>query len=403
MIEKKDFIIIGAGIVGLVLALKLKKKYPHKSILVLDKESNSIKHGTGRNSGVIHSGIYYPPGTLRAQYCVSGSKQLKSYVQEKNLWIDECGKILLPTSKKSCSSLELLLERAEKNSIYAKKVHSEEILHLEPNANPVFGEGIFIPFTSVVNPKEVAISIMEDIKDLGVEVVYNSEVTNINSKKGIVECGKSNFIGDILVNSAGLQADNISKLSGYKTDYSFLPFKGKYWEVNNNLKMSKLLYPIPNLDLPFLGIHSVHNKLGDIYLGPSSTPVFGRENYNGIKGLSIKEAFFLLLSFATKIIFNTNGLRSLAFREIKLFSLKGVLAEAKNLMTGIEKSHFKLSNTKLGIRSQIFDKKNRTLVSDFVIEKDKKVIHILNAISPAFTASFGLADYIIENIINENN
>ena len=400
---KYDFIIIGSGIVGLTLGFKLKKKHANSKILILDKERDSIQHGSGRNSGVIHSGIYYNPGSLRATLGVKGGIELKEYIKSKKLWIDECGKILLPTSKKSCSSLELLLERAEKNSIYAKKVHSEEILHLEPNANPVFGEGIFIPFTSVVNPKEVAISIMEDIKDLGVEVVYNSEVTNINSKKGIVECGKSNFFGDILVNSAGLQADNISKLSGYKTDYSFLPFKGKYWEVNNNLKMSKLLYPIPNLDLPFLGIHSVHNKLGDIYLGPSSTPVFGRENYNGIKGLSVKEAFFLLLSFVTKIVFNTNGLRSLAFREIKLFSLKGVLAEAKNLMTGIEKSHFKLSNTKLGIRSQIFDKKNRTLVSDFVIEKDKKVIHILNAISPAFTASFGLADYIIENIINENN
>lgn len=398
----KDFIIIGAGIVGLVLGLKLKKKFPNKTILILDKEPDSISHGTGRNSGVIHSGIYYPPESLRAKYCVSGSKQLKSYVKNKNLWIDECGKILLPTNKQSLKSIEILLDRAKISGIEAKKINSKEILELEKNANPIFDIGIHVPFTSVVNPKEVAASIKNDIQKLGVEVIYNSEVTEINTEKGSVFSNGDEYQAKMIINSAGLQADTIAKISKFKSEYSFLPFKGKYWKLKKNISMSKLLYPVPNLDLPFLGIHTAHNSYGDIYLGPSSTPVFGRENYRGLINFNLIEALQISTSFIKKIILNTNGLRTLAFREFKLIFATGVFNEIKNLVNGIEKSDLKLSKNKVGIRSQIFDKKNDSLVSDFVIKKDKKMIHILNAISPAFTASFGLADYIIENIINEN-
>ena len=285
--------------------------------------------GTGRNSGVIHSGIYYPPDTLRAKYCVSGSKQLKLYVKEKNLWIDECGKILLPTKKNSIENIEILLDRAKKNGIDAKKVSYDEIKKLEPLANPLYKEGIYIPFTSVVNPTEVAFSLKKDLEILGVDIFYQKEVTKINSHLGEVYSHDYCYKADTIINSAGLHADNVSKLANFKSSYSFLPFKCKYWEVNKNIKMKKLLYPIPDLNLPFLGVHTVHNQNGQVFLGPSSTPVFGRENYNGIKGLNFLEAFFLFISFAKKILFNTNGIRSLAIREMKLFSLRGVSNEAK--------------------------------------------------------------------------
>ena len=366
---------------------------------MLDKEVDSVQHGTGRNSGVIHSGIYYPQNTLRAKYCVSGSKQLKNYVKENNLWIDECGKILLPSSKKSMLNIDVLLERAADNGIGAERIDKKRMLELEPNANPFFEEGIHVPFTSIVDPKEVALSIVSDVKKKGVEIIYNSEVTEIDSSQGRVSTKESVYLADVIINSAGLQAERIAKISSLKSEYSFLPFKGKYWELNSGIKLSKLLYPVPDLNLPFLGIHTVHNKDGKIYIGPSSTPVFGRENYSGYKDIKIKEAIFLMFSFALKIILNVNGLRSLALRELKLIHLSGVYKEARNLLAGIKRSQLSLSEKKVGIRSQIFDKDNKSLVSDFVVKKDKRVIHILNAISPAFTASFGLADFIIENVL----
>lgn len=395
--QSYNLVVIGAGIIGLVSALKIKQKFPDYKILILDKEKNSVSHGTGRNSGVIHSGIYYPPETLRAKYCVSGSKQMKEYVKEKNLWIDECGKILLPTSKESLKTIDILMERSIKNGVEANLLSAKQINELEPNANPVYDIGIHIPFTSIVDPKEVALSIKHDLEKLGVEILYSSAVSEIDSESGLVKFNNNEITSNLIINSAGLQSDTIAKKANYKTDYSFSPFKGKYWYVSDaGFKMTRLLYPIPNLDLPFLGIHTVHNKKGKVYIGPSSTPVFGRENYSGLKGLKISEFIYLLFSFTKKILFNTNGLRTLAFREFSLILPNGVFNEAKNLVKGLNKSSFKLSNEKVGIRSQIFDKKERSLVSDFMVEKQHKVIHILNAISPAFTASFGLADYILE-------
>ena len=396
---KYDYVIIGSGIVGLVLALKLKKDNSNKRVLILDKESDSIQHGTGRNSGVIHSGIYYPENTLRAKYCVSGSKQLKKYVKEKNLWINECGKILLLSSRKSIINIDILLERASNNGIFAERIDKKRILELEPHANSSFNQGIHVPFTSIVDPKEVASTIVHDIRKMGVDILYDSEVIDIDSLEGRVTTKKSSYFADIVINSAGLQADKIAKISRFKSEYSFLPFKGKYWEVDSDIKLSRLIYPVPDLDLPFLGIHTVHNKNGKIFVGPSSTPVFGRENYSGLKNIKITEALNLIFSFGLKILLNVNGLRSLAIRELKLVSLSGVYKEVKNLILGIKKSQLNLSESKVGIRSQIFDKNNKSLVSDFVIKKDNKVIHVLNAISPAFTASFGLADFIIEKII----
>ena len=397
-----DFLIIGSGIVGLVLALKLKQKFSKKRILMLDKELDSVQHGTGRNSGVIHSGIYYPQNTLRAKYCISGSKQLKNYVKEKNLWINECGKILLPSSKKSMRNIDVLLRRAADNGISAEKIGKKRILELEPNANPSLGEGIHVPFTSIVDPKEVARSLVNDVKKKDVELIYDSEVLEIDSSLGTVSTNESTYYADTIINSAGLQAETIAKISKFKSEYSFLPFKGKYWELKSGIKLSRLVYPVPDLNLPFLGIHTVHNRNEQIYIGPSSTPAFGRENYNGVKDIKIKEAMLLIFSFAIKIILNVNGLRSLALRELNLLFLSGVHKEAGNLLNGVKRSHLHLSEKKVGIRSQIFDKKNKSLVSDFVIRKDNKVIHILNAISPAFTASFGLADYIIVNVLDEN-
>jgi L-2-hydroxyglutarate oxidase len=391
---KYDFTIIGSGIIGLTLAFKLKQKFNNSKIAIFEKESNSISHGSGRNSGVLHSGIYYEPGSLRADLCVKGVKELKEYIKSENLWINECGKILLPTSEYSNSNLENLFERAKKNNVEINKIKNEEIKRMEPNTNCQFEYGLYVPFTSVSDPKEVSRSLIENLRKMNVEINYNSKILKINEQKLFT---KNNTIeAGHIFNCAGLFADEVAKNSNLEFRYSFLPFKGKYWKIKNkNFRLNHLVYPIPDLRYPFLGLHSSHNRFGDFYIGPSSTPVFGREQYNGILGDNFKESMNLIFNFGKKIILNENKLRTLALQELSLLTKRGFFNQIKKMFCNINPNDLELSDQKVGIRSQIFDPQSKNLVNDFVVINQKNTTHILNAISPAWSASFAFADHLI--------
>ena len=391
---KYDFAIIGSGIIGLTLAFKLKQKFNNSKITIFEKEPNSTSHGSGRNSGVLHSGIYYEPGSLRANLCVTGAKELKEYIKSENLWINECGKLLLPTSEYSYSNLENLFNRAKKNGVEINKIKNEEIKRIEPNTNCQFEYGLHVPFTSVADPKEVSKSLIENLRKMNVEINYNSKILKINEQKlftqnNTVEAGH-------IFNCAGLFADEIAKNSNLEFRYSFLPFKGKYWKIKNkNFKLNHLVYPIPDLRYPFLGLHSSHNRHGDFYIGPSSTPVFGREQYNGILGDNLKESIGLIFNFSKKIIFNENKLRTLALQELSLLTKRGFFDQIKKMFNNINPDDLELSDQKVGIRSQIFDPQSKNLVNDFVVINQKNATHVLNAISPAWSASFAFADHLM--------
>jgi len=391
-----NLIIIGSGIVGLTAAIKLKKKDKNLNIIILDKENSSTQHGSGRNSGIIHSGIYYPSNTLKAKLCINGSRQLKNYVKDKKLWIDECGKILIPTSKETVQNLDVLLNRARENSVEAELISNSEAEKLEPNINSDFDKAIFIPFTSIVSPKEVMTSLIKDFNEIGGVINYNEEVINIDSKQNKILTRKNSYNFDYILNCSGLHADTIAKSAGLDFDYSFLPFKGKYWKIKKNYKLNRLIYPIPDLNFPFLGVHTAHNKSNEVFLGPTSTPVFGRESYNFLKNFKLSEISELLPSFLYKIIKNQNNLRNLALREIKMLTKHGLVNEIKKLIKNVEVKDLVYYEEKTGIRSQIFDNKSENLINDFVVKKfNNNQLHVLNAVSPAFTASFAFADYLI--------
>lgn len=394
---KYDFIIIGSGIVGLTLAFKLKKKNSNSKILILDKEKDSIQHGSGRNSGVIHSGIYYNPGSLRATLGIKGGIELKEYIKSKKLWIDECGKLLIPTSENSFHNTENLFQRGIDNGVVVKKLNGQEIKNLEPNINTKFNIGLLIPFTSVADPKEVSKSLLFDLQQMGVDIFYNEQVTKIEEEGKIIFTTLKKYSCEHSFNCSGLQSDVIAKSAGLEFRYSFLPFKGKYWKITDpNFKLKYLVYPIPDLQYPFLGLHSSHKRDGTFYIGPSSTPVFGREHYHWNDKLKFTEAVSLALSFAFKILKNENKLRSLAIQEAKLLTKHGFINEMKKLINNISSANIKPSLEKIGIRSQIFDPLSKTLVNDFVIINQKHSTHVLNAISPAWTASFAFADHLID-------
>ena len=391
---KYDFAIIGSGIIGLTLAFKLKQKFNNSKIVIFEKEPNSISHGSGRNSGVLHSGIYYEPGSLRANLCVTGVKELKEYIKSENLWINECGKLLLPTSEYSYSNLENLFNRAKKNGVEINKIKNEEIKRIEPNTNCQFEYGLHVPFTSVADPKEVSKSLIENLKKMNVEINYNSKILKISEQKLFTQ--NYTIEAGHIFNCAGLFADEIAKNSNLEFRYSFLPFKGKYWKITNkSFKLNHLVYPIPDLRYPFLGLHSSHNRHGDFYIGPSSTPVFGREQYNGILGDNLKESISLIFNFSKKIIFNENKLRTLALQELSLLTKRGFFNQIKKMFNNINPDDLELSDQKVGIRSQIFDPQSKNLVNDFVVINQKNTTHVLNAISPAWSASFAFADHLI--------
>ena len=392
---KYDFAIIGSGIIGLTLAYKLKQKFNNSKILILEKEPNSVSHGSGRNSGVIHSGIYYEPGSLRANLCVAGAKELKEYIKSKKLWINECGKILIPTSDDSNSNLINLYERGQKNGVIINKIKKDEVEKIEPYVNCQFDYALHIPFTSVADPKEVSKSLIDDLVKLNVEIKYNSKVLKIENNQILTK--ENNFEAGHIFNCAGLFADEIAKNSSLEFRYSFLPFKGKYWKIKNKeFRLNHLIYPIPDLRYPFLGLHSSHNRNGDFYIGPSSTPVFGREQYESFIGDNIKETINLMFNFSKKIILNENKLRTLAFQEISLLTKQGFYNQIKKMFKNLKANDLELSNTKVGIRSQIFDPQSKNLVNDFVIINQKQTTHVLNAISPAWSASFAFADHLIK-------
>ena len=391
---KYDFAIIGSGIIGLTLAYKLKYKFNKSNIIIFEKEPNSISHSSGRNSGVLHSGIYYEPGSLRANLCVKGAKELKEYIKSENLWINECGKLLIPTSEYSYSNLENLFDRAKKNGVEINKIKNDEIKKIEPNTNCQFDYGLHVPFTSVADPKEVSNSLVENLRKMNVAINYNARILKISEQKLFT---KDNTIeAGHIFNCAGLFADELAKNSNLKFRYSFLPFKGKYWKIKNkNFKLNHLVYPIPDLRYPFLGLHSSHNRHGEFYIGPSSTPVFGREQYDGILGNNFRESINLFFNFSKKIIFNENKLQTLALQEFSLLTKNGFFNQIKKMFSNIKPHDLELSNQKVGIRSQIFDPQSKNLVNDFVIINHKNTTHVLNAISPAWSASFAFADHLI--------
>ena len=394
--------IIGSGVVGLTLAYEITSHDPEYEITIFEKEDNSIRHGTGRNSGVIHSGIYYTPNSLRSKLCIQGSRLMKKFIEEHNLYLNPCGKILLPRYSNDLESLDFLFNRSKEVGVNAIKLNSkEEILKIEPNCNPQFDHALFIKDTAIGDPKEVSAKLLELLNQRKVSILYHHEVSKLISDKGAVYVKDALFEFDLVINAAGLYADQIAKISNLKTHYSSLPFKGKYWSVkttNPNELPKTLLYPVPNLAHPFVGIHTVYDKNGNFYLGPSSTPVFGKEAYKPFQKFKFIEFVTLVIKFVAKILKNENKLRNLAVSEFRNLFLSHIKKSTEVYFKN--SSNIILNESKkVGIRSQIFDNKSKTLFNDFVVIKQNKTVHILNAISPAWTSSFAMAKYINYNFI----
>ena len=399
--DNVDYLIIGAGIVGLTIALELKKRQPKLKVLVLEKEKEAGKHSSGRNSGVLHSGIYYAENSLKAKVCAQGAKELAEYCHENKLPINRIGKILVPTRLDDEPQLDILKNRAKANNVSVDYLDESDLKKLEPEAKSATGSALFVSSTSVADSGLVMQSIVNDAIKMGIEIRYSSLIKKVNplSKTLHLQDGSKVSYGHS-INAAGLFADSVAHSFDAGKRYSLLPFKGIYWKLNpnSNIKINHLVYPVPDLRVPFLGVHTTTSIDGSVYFGPTAVPAFGRENYHGINNITFSDFFRINKLLIQQTILGKDGFRRLAWQEGRRYFKPWFTEAAQALIPNIKNEDLLPSN-KVGIRAQMYDHQEAKLVTDFLIEKSENSTHILNAISPAWTSSFPFARYVTDNFI----
>jgi L-2-hydroxyglutarate oxidase LhgO len=390
-----DVLIVGAGIMGLTIARELVRN-GWQNIVIIEKETETGKHASGRNSGVLHAGIYYAPDSLKAKSCLNGNFLMKAYCREKQLPLLETGKVIVARSADELPVLETLFARAVANGAKVDMLNEKELAAIEPNARTV-RQAIFSHYTAVVDPRKILNSLQDDLVRSGnVKFLFNCAFeTAIGSHTVQTQCGRIRF--KRFINAAGAHCDRVSKAFGIGTRYRLIPFKGIYRKLKKDSawRIRGSIYPVPDIRNPFLGVHFTRNIHGDVYLGPTAIPAFGRENYGIFAGLD-KEAIDILLSDAH--LFTTNSqFRTVALTEPRKYFFPWFFQDAAALVKTLEPSDVEPA-AKVGIRAQLVDWRTGELVQDFQVIQDGDCLHLLNPISPAFTSSMDLAQKIVRMI-----
>jgi L-2-hydroxyglutarate oxidase LhgO len=395
-----DYLVIGAGIVGITIARELKRREPGASVIVLEKEDRPGRHASGRNSGVLHSGIYYVPGSLKARICGAGSREMAAYCDDRRLPIRRIGKILLPTRPDDGPQLELLGERAAANGVETERLDTAALARIEPEARSATGEGLLVPGTAVVSSADVMTSLVAEAREAGIDLRCGGRLGSVDAAGRALGWSGERLTYGHAINAAGLHADAVAHRFGVGERYTLLPFKGLYWKLDpaSGICPGHLLYPVPDLRVPFLGVHTTTAIDGSVYLGPTAIPALGRENYRGLGGVTAGELLRIGGLLARQYLSGRDGFRRLAWQEGRRFSRARFAEAARALLPRLRPEHL-LPCDKVGIRAQMLDRTTGRLVTDFLLESGPDSTHVLNAVSPAFTSAFPLARHVCDNNI----
>lgn len=400
MVRTADYLIIGAGIVGLTIALELKRRHPGASVVVLEKEPEPGRHSSGRNSGVLHSGIYYPPNSLKARVCGQGCLEMIAYCEERGLPLNRIGKVLVPVRAEDGPQLDVLEERGAANGVATQRLDAAQLREIEPEARSATGEALFVPITSVVSSTAVFASVLGDVRGAGIELICGGRLGAVNAGARLVEFGGERIAYGHAINTAGLHADSVAQRFGVGGHYTLLPFKGIYWKLDPaaGVAINHLIYPVPDLRVPFLGVHTTTAIDGTVYIGPTAVPAFGRENYRGWQDVSPSELARILALIAGQYVSGRDGFRRLAWQEGRRYFRHWFAEAGRALLPRLRPEHL-LACDKVGIRAQMLDRRNGRLVTDFVVEQGPSSTHVINAISPAFTSAFPLARHVVDAFV----
>lgn len=390
-----DFIIVGAGIIGLNIALSLKRKLPDSCILILEKEPMPGMHASGRNSGVLHAGFYYTSDSMKARFCKEGNERLTNYCIENSLPINRSGKLVVTKDASELDGLSELLKRGRENEIELIELTEKEAKEIEPNVK-TFQKALFSPTTATVSPDLVMKSLIADVKNAGIEICVNTAFISHQGK--MIKTSKGNVESGYLINAAGLYADKIALDYGFSQEYRVVPFKGLYlYASDTNPGVNTNIYPVPDLKYPFLGVHLTVDVNGKTKIGPTALPALWREQYKGFDDFNIKEMIEILIRDSSLFLHNDFGFRNVAINELRKSSRSEIIKLASVMCAGLNKSSFKEWG-KPGIRAQLVNIHNKKLEMDFKCEGDEHSFHVLNAVSPAFTCSMPFSYYLVEEI-----
>jgi len=393
-----DYLIIGAGIVGLAIARDLIGRIPESSIIVLEKEPDVAYHSSGRNSGVLHAGFYYTANSLKARFTRDGNAEMRQYCYDNHLQINECKKVVVAKNESELPALFELEKRGKVNGVEVQIIDEKELAILDPNVK-TFRHALFSPTTATVDPVEVNQAVRNELVKKGVKILFSNGYQKKIDANTIATTDGSRITATKIINAAGLYADKVARDFGYSGDFTIIPFKGVYLKYHGEEKpVSINVYPVPNLKNPFLGVHFTVTVDGTVKIGPTSMPAFWRENYHGFSKFKFPEMVSILGWESRLFAANAFGFRNLAMDEIKKYNKKYFAGLALDLVKKMDVKGFDEWG-KPGIRAQLLNIHTKELVMDFVVEGDKDSIHVLNSVSPAFTCSFPFAKWVVDNYI----
>ncbi|WP_237388398.1 L-2-hydroxyglutarate oxidase [Xenorhabdus sp. Sc-CR9] len=388
-----DVIIIGAGLVGLGTASALQEQHPHLRLLILDKENRVAAHQSGHNSNVVHSGIYYTPDSLKARLAKQGNRTIYEFCQQHGLYYDRCGKVIVATQLKELPLLENIYRRGLKNGLEVSRLSQAQLKEREPYVNGL--EAILVPNAGIVNYPEIAAKLAEIIQTRGGDIHYQQQVQGISEKSDYVEVKSQQtcYQAKFLVNCAGLHSDRIAKLAGYETGMKIVPFRGEYYVLDDrkNYLVNHLIYPVPNPDFPFLGVHFTRMHNGKRDVGPNAVLAFKREGYyktdfnpRDLAEILVYKGFWKI---ATRYF--CEGVAEMR----RSFSRQLFTENARKLIPDLQPED--ITPGPAGVRAQALTTDGK-LVDDFHFVKGRCSLHVCNAPSPAATASIEIGREIVK-------
>ncbi len=395
MTDTCDILVIGGGVIGITVALELKRRRPADRVVLLEKETGVGEHASGRNSGVLHSGFYYTADSLKARFCRDGNRELRAYIMAKSLPLNQCGKLVVAQDESELAGLEELANRGARNGVAVEMLDLERARRIEPRVKSA-GKALWSPSTASADPVQVIAAMAVDAQAAG--IALRRGVAYAGHEAGIVRTSAGTFAAGYVVNCAGLYADKVARDFGFCSRYTILPFKGLYLYSSEPAgRLRTNIYPVPDLAYPFLGVHYTVTVDGHIKIGPTALPAFWRENYGGLARFSLSELLAICGREASLFLHAGFDFRGLALQEMRKMFRGYLVDQAAKLIEGVQRSDY-VEWGRPGIRAQLLDLETRKLVMDFCLEGDARSFHVLNAVSPAWTCSLPFARHVCEEI-----
>jgi L-2-hydroxyglutarate oxidase LhgO len=390
-----DVAVIGGGIVGLALADAWLAAHPGSQVLVLDKEERLAEHASGRNSGVLHAGFYYAPDSLKAQLTRRGNQMLRAFCEERGVPVREVGKVVVTTSPEQVPQLDELYARGQANGVPLEMVDEAGLRQLEPLAR-TYERALWSPSTAVADPVSVVEALAARVRERGGEVRLGTPV--VEAGPGWIRTPYQRIEVGHTINAAGLYADRVARWFGVGEDYAMLPFKGLYWYSNWPAgRLQRHVYPVPDPRNPFLGVHLTVTVSGRTKVGPTAIPSLWREDYRGVRGIRPSEMASIAKLYPRFLRSPHHDVPGLVRTELPKYSRRYLVAQASALVPSVSAQDFR-ERGRVGVRAQLLHVPSGRLEMDFVVRPGERSTHVLNAVSPAWTSSLAMAEWIVERI-----